>query len=181
MKTMKPIVVCLVAALLCSCQCSDTLSAVSDELSSAVTAEVSNPEFEKAQLVRVVDGDTVIVKLDGEEQRVRLIGVNTPESVAPESSGKENTPEGAAASEYTKSLLGDVKAVYLQRDTSEVDRYDRLLRYVWLEIPKDKTDINEITNKMLNAILLRDDVAEVTIYEPDDMYESEFRQIAEEE
>ena len=130
--------------------------------------------FKAAHFERVVDGDTIVVDIDGESYKVRLIGVNTPESVADkeylERTGKENTEEGKTASEYTKAVLEDVDTVFLQMDVSDTDRYDRLLRYVWLEMPNDPNNTYEIETKMLNAMLIRDDMAEVEIYKPDEKY-----------
>ena len=155
-----------------------TINDEQQEITPAVSYEDNTADkYQEATLIRVVDGDTLLVKIDGEKYRVRLIGIDTPESVAPEESGKENTEEGVEASEYTKKLLESTTTVYLQKDVSETDQYDRLLRYVWLEIPEDSTDIDEISNKMLNGILLRDNVAEVVVYEPDVMYVDQFQQI----
>ena len=92
-----------------------------------------------ALAIRAVDGDTVEVKVDGEKDnvKVRLLGVNTPESVDPrrpvECFGKE-------ASKHTASLV-DGKRVRLESDpqADEVDRYGRLLRNIILE---DGTDLN---------------------------------------
>ena len=118
------------------------------------------------------------MKIDGEKYRVRLVGINTPESVAPESSGKENTEEGREASEYTKELLKDTEYVWLQKDTSETDKFDRLLRYVWLEVPNDPRDSAEVAQKMLNGILIRNSYAEVVAYKPDTAYQDIFEYIA---
>ena len=143
--------------------------------------DINESEFQSANVERVVDGDTIIVIIDGESYRVRLIGIDTPESVAPanylEKSGKENTEEGAAASDYTKNLLSEVDTVYLQKDVSDTDEYGRLLRYVWLELPTDCMDIQEVEDKMLNGILIRDGIADVEIYQPDSLYESIFKEI----
>lgn len=132
-------------------------------------------EFEKAKLIRVVDGDTIIVEIQNNQYYVRMIGIDTPESVASEEylerTGKENTQAGKDASQFTKDVLSNIQTVYLEKDISETDRYDRLLRYVWLEIPGDKEDIEEISTKMLNAILLKEGVANAVVYEPDTSYE----------
>lgn len=132
-------------------------------------------QFQPATLIRVVDGDTIIVSIDGEEYRVRLIGVDTPESVHPDSS--RNTEEGMLASDYTKNLLKNTEMLYLQKDISNTDKYGRLLRYVWLEIPEDDSNINEIASKMLNGILLLDHVAEPKMYKPDVMHADDFQWI----
>lgn len=139
-------------------------------------------EFEKATLVRVVDGDTIVVEIGKEEVKVRLIGIDTPESVASKEyldrTGKQNSKEGEDACEYTKALLKNVTAVYLQKDTSDTDKYGRLLRYVWLEIPKDDTDLTEIAEKMLNGILVKAHVANVATYEPDTSHADDFEEIS---
>lgn len=68
----------------------------------------------------VVDGDTIKVTLNNEKYTVRLVGVDTPESVHPNK--EKNTVEGKIASDYTKSRLQD-KNVYVQKDVSGTDRY----------------------------------------------------------
>lgn len=137
--------------------------------------------LEAVTLVRVVDGDTLVVDYNGEECKLRLIGVNTPESVASkeylEKTGKENTKEGKVASEWVKDLLKNHETLYIQKDTSETDKYGRLLRYVWLEVPEDTRDIDEIKTKMLNGVLLDAGLAEVTIYRPDVEYADAFQAI----
>lgn len=77
-----------------------------------------------------VDGDTIMVNMNGHTETVRMIGVDTPETHKP------NTPVqcyGPNASAYTKSLIGDNR-VRLQADPLDTnrDRYGRLLRYVYL-------------------------------------------------
>lgn len=139
-------------------------------------------DLKKCTLIRVVDGDTIVVDYDGEELKVRLIGVNTPESVAPweylDYKGTTNSEEGIKASDWVKDLLADHDEVYLQKDTSETDKYGRLLRYVWIEVPSDINDIEEIRTKMLNGILIDKGIGEITIYHPDVRYADEFDEIA---
>lgn len=139
-------------------------------------------KFEKASIVRVIDGDTIVVNIDGKgEYDVRLIGINTPESVASaeylNKTGKENTKEGKYASEFTKTLLINYDFVYLQKDVSDVDEYGRLLRYVWLELPSDEYNLDEIATDMLNGILVKEGIAEVVKYDPDTEYYDEFKDI----
>lgn len=78
---------------------------------------------------RVVDGDTVKVTLDGQQVSVRLIGINTPETVKPDSPVECFGPE---ASDFAKALL-DGQPIVLEFDDSQgyYDRYDRVLAYVW--------------------------------------------------
>jgi len=76
------------------------------------------------------DGDTITVEMDGKEERIRMIGVDTPETKDPR---KPVQCFGKAASNYTKSLIGD-QPVRLEADalSDNRDRYSRLLRYVYL-------------------------------------------------
>jgi micrococcal nuclease len=103
------------------------------------------------QVVRVIDGDTIQVDVDGELERVRYIGMDTPETVHPrkpvECFGKEASARNAA-------LVGD-KKVRLERDVTDRDRYGRLLRYVWVD------------DTFVNLELVREGYAMVSTYPPD--------------
>lgn len=155
-----------------------------NSLSDIISSENNmNVRFVSARVVRVVDGDTIVVEIDGQEEKVRLIGIDTPESVASQEyldkTGKENTEAGKTASEYTKSLLTEGQTVYLEKDTSDTDRYGRLLRYVWIFVPNNKDDLTEIATKMLNGILIKDGYAEIATYPPDTYHKSDFEYIYE--
>src|SRR5438132_8306846 len=81
-----------------------------------------------AAVERVVDGDTIIVHIGGRRERVRLIGIDTPESVKP------NTPVqcfAIEASNRTKALLPPGTPVRLVADVEQRDKYKRLLAYVY--------------------------------------------------
>jgi len=108
-------------------------------------------EGEWAEVLRVVDGDTITVLLDGEVRRVRYIGINAPESVKPDSPVEFMGPEASAANE---DLVGE-RRVWLERDVSETDKYDRLLRYVWVD------------DLMVNGELVRLGYAHAGTYPPD--------------
>ena len=96
------------------------------------------PPGSPAIVTHVVDGDTITVQINSAKEKVRLIGVNTPETVDPR---RPVQCYGKEASAYTKSLLTD-KTVYLEADESQSDRdkYNRLLRYVWLDA---QTNVNK--------------------------------------
>lgn len=81
-----------------------------------------------ATVARVVDGDTIVVRIAGHEEKVRLIGVDTPETVDPR---RPVGCFGTEASNFTKSVLPAGTAVRLERDSEERDRYGRLLAYVF--------------------------------------------------
>ena len=120
-----------------------------------------------AVVTSVSDGDTVHVKLDGKDERVRLIGVNCPEVAHPEL-GIEEQPYGKEATAYTRERLSG-KAVYLEFDVQERDKYGRLLAYVWLEKPASGTE-EEARAKMYNARLLLDGYAQVMTVPPNVKY-----------
>ncbi|MCX7786992.1 MAG: thermonuclease family protein [Spirochaetes bacterium] len=92
-------------------------------------------QMAKATVTRVVDGDTIEVALEGKAYKVRLIGVDTPETVAP---GRAVERFGKEASQFTRSKL-EKKTVYLAFDWELNDRYGRLLAYVYLP---DRTCFN---------------------------------------
>jgi len=106
-------------------------------------------------VVGIVDGDTIDVEIDGETYRVRYIGMDTPEV----HSGEEwMGPEAAAAN----ASLVEGQEVVLEKDVSETDQFDRLLRYVWI----DEGD----GWLLVNLELLRLGVAQIATYPPDVKY-----------
>lgn len=107
----------------------------------------------QVEYVRTIDGDTLEVKNGNDKFRVRLIGVDTPESVHPDES--KNTDLGVAASTYTKTLLENTTKLYLQYGTDPEDNYNRKLCYVWLRNDVDKDDESDVENYMLNARLCK--------------------------
>lgn len=84
----------------------------------------------EAKVLRVVDGDTLKIQIADKDYKVRLLGVDTPESVSPKK--EKNTKEGKIASEYTKKNL-EGKDIVLEFDVSPYDRYGRLLAYVYVD------------------------------------------------
>jgi micrococcal nuclease len=92
------------------------------------------------ELVRVSDGDTIVVHWENKEESIRLIGVDTPEKFASDKLERDDAKSpltkkeiqrlGKLASEYTSSLI-DGKVLYLELDTEDRDRYRRLLAYVY--------------------------------------------------
>lgn len=86
------------------------------------------PGEPNAVVQRVVDGDTLVIESGGVEERIRLIGIDTPESVK---AGTEVECYAKEASANTEELLPEGTAVVLERDVEVRDRYDRLLAYVY--------------------------------------------------
>jgi len=120
----------------------------------------------RGTVVRVVDGDTAHIVIAGVREKVRFIGIDTPEST------RETEPYGKEASAYTRGLI-DGRTVWLETDAELRDRYGRLLAYVWLEEPTESTDA-EIRTKMLNARLLLDGYAQVYTFPPNVTYAEQF-------
>jgi micrococcal nuclease len=114
-------------------------------------------------VLRIVDGDTIVVEVierssgpglgdtsEGEEYRVRLIGIDTPESVRPGSPVECFAKEAGAAAE----ALVSGREVWLVKDVENVDSFERLLRYVY------------IGEEMANARLVANGYAHAFTYPP---------------
>jgi micrococcal nuclease len=108
------------------------------KVTTGAVARVANLMTGPFDVAKVVDGDTIDVMMNGEKTRVRLIGINTPEVVDPR---KPVECFGKEASAHAKDILTG-KKVSLESDPTQTDRdkYDRLLRYIFLE---DGTNFNE--------------------------------------
>ena len=146
--------------------------------SCSVEDRASLHRLEPATVLHVSDGDTLFVRLDdGREGYVRLVGIDAPESVNPDET--LNTPEGQAAADFVKTLVPPGTRVWLARDVSDVDRYGRWLRYVWLEEPDDVLDPDEVRERMLNGIIVASGHAEVKRYPPDVAYHEVLLSLAE--
>jgi len=104
---------------------------------------------------RVVDGDTI--ELESGE-KVRYIGIDTPETVNPK---KPVGCFGKEASEKNKELV-EGKNVILEKDVSEKDRYGRLLRYVWLAEASSSAK-----GMFVNLFLVKEGYASVSTFPPD--------------
>ena len=117
----------------------------------------AGPSF-TATVVRVVDGDTIQVQIGDRTEKVRYIGMDTPETHHPR---KGAQPGGREATEVNRRLV-DGKTVRLDLDVQERDRYGRLLAYVW------------VGRVMVNAELLRLGYAQVMTVPPNVAYHGEF-------
>jgi len=115
----------------------------------------------EAVVVRVVDGDTVVVEVGGVEENVRLIGIDTPESVARD---RPNECFGVEASQRLAELLPPGTVVRLTRDVEPRDVYDRLLAYV-----QRRTD-----GLFVNAAQVTDGYAVAKDYPPNTTYRADF-------
>lgn len=106
-------------------------------------------------VTRVIDGDTI--EIEG-GQKIRYIGIDTPETVDPR---KPVQCFGTEASNRNKQLVGG-KRVRLEKDVSETDRYGRLVRYVY------------VGDTFVNLVLVQDGFATSYTYPPDVKYQNQF-------
>jgi micrococcal nuclease len=112
-----------------------------DQLDSAPTGD-TNPVGESARVVRVFDGDSMNVEIDGSIVEVRMIGINAPEG---------DECHGDEARDALTDLLGDGPVV-LEEGTGDRDQFGRVLRYLWV----DGVDVNERMLELGHAVALSD-------------------------
>lgn len=115
-------------------------------------------------VTRVVDGDTIEVRSSKWDEKIRMIGVDTPEV---ESSSTEEECYGPEASQFTKDALPAGTCLWLTFDRDCLDPYDRTLAY--LHLGTGEQDFYQ-------RRLLRSGYASVLIYEPNDAFEATFEQ-----
>lgn len=119
-----PVVVVAVAML------TDAPDAAPDDASELVTVE------------RVVDGDTVLVEIDGRVERVRYVGIDAPELV-PADGGRAADCFGLEARERHAELVAG-RQLRITRDHSDRDRFDRLLRHAWVDVDGEWGHVGEL-------------------------------------
>lgn len=117
----------------------------------------TGPFGDRARVIRIVDGDTIVVTINGRSETVRYVGIDTPE---------RGQPGYRAATEANRDLVGG-QSIYLRRDISERDAFGRLLRYIYLE---DGT--------LVNRELIAQGWAQPVEYPPDTRHAAEFRRAA---
>jgi micrococcal nuclease len=136
-------------------------SASVGDIKQEVEIDISKP----FKVIRIVDGDTFVVEGD---ITVRLIGVNTPETVDPR---KEVQCFGKEASEYTKRLLTDSTVIFeIDKSQETFDRYGRLLAYVW------KISTSSEDRVFVNKDLIENGYAYEYTYSKPYLYQSDFRE-----
>lgn len=124
----------------------------------------SDSEVLEAEVIRVIDGDTIAVYVKGQEERIRMIGIDAPESVS--GNEDENTIYGEKASQYTEEHLPQGMKIYLTFDKEREDKYERMLAYVWLS-----NDVSN-TNNLYQKQMVEDGYALAYAYEPNTMYKN---------
>jgi micrococcal nuclease len=139
--------------ILISAQTSSIISKNTSSSVSTVKSASIDDNFYLAKVTRVIDGDTI--EIEGGES-VRYIGIDTPEL-------KSSDCYSVEARNKNKELVLD-RIVKLEFDKSKRDKYQRLLRYVWID------------DKLINEILVSEGFAESSMYEPDTKYQNRFDQ-----
>ena len=120
--------------------------------------------LEKVEFNRCIDGDTVSLKINGKVKRVRMLAIDTPESVTPE---KPVGYYGVDASKFTCNLMTDAHNIYLEYDdnSDREDKYGRVLAYVYAD------------DVMVQRELLKYGYAKVAYLYGDYKYTSEFKEL----
>ncbi len=147
----------------CETAPTDPLEAPSESARPSPTAgRAGTSALLTAEVIVIVDGDTIRVLVDGREELVRLIGINAPETGGPY---RDRECYGEEATDLVRELVPIGSTVQLERDQTDRDRYGRLLRYVWL--PRAGGEF-----VLLNEVLVAGGAARARSYPPDTTYQT---------
>lgn len=124
-------------------------------LSESDSGSADLPPCDWADVLHVTDGDTIVVDLDGDEERVRYIGIDTPET----GGFQVAEPFGKEATALNRKLV-EGERICLEKDVSETDRFGRLLRHPWLA-----------DGRLVSEVIVEDGLAEVVVFPPDEKYQ----------
>lgn len=144
----------------------DINTIVSSSPSTDTTSENNSNYAAVGTVIRVVDGDTYLLNISGTETKVRLIGVDTPESVAPETYDKENTEEGIMVSDIVKEKIKEGDILNVEYDVSKNDNYGRTLAYLYFS-----------NGVMVQDWLLSNGYAQVMTIQPNSKYADHFAEL----
>jgi micrococcal nuclease len=134
-------------------------------LLSSCSNESATDSPNSATLKHVVDGDTIDISISGKTERVRLIGINTPETKHPTKGIECFGPEASA---YLEQLLPKGTALRVERDIEARDIYGRLLLYIYVAD----------TGLFVNLDVVARGFAQPMVFEPNTAYKLEFAQAA---
>lgn len=123
-------------------------------------------DVEVGRVIRIADGDTVTIEVDGRRERLRYIGVDAPEMARADMGAPAEC--GAAQALDANRRLVDGRELVLERDVSDRDRFGRLLRHPWLA-----SDDGWI---LVSEALVSDGVIEARTFEPDTLREARLDQ-----
>ncbi|MFP7307170.1 thermonuclease family protein [Enterococcus faecalis] len=135
----------------------DFVQDLSQDVNEGFFKTISNNQRIPADFVRHVDGDTTVLRIDGKEQKVRFLLVDTPETVKPKTKVQ---PFGLEASKRTKELLSTASEITFEYDSgNKIDRYGRVLGYIFVD------------GTLLQKTLVREGLARVAyVKEPNTKY-----------
>lgn len=133
-----------------------------ENINTSLTKNEYSQKISEYEVIKVIDGDTVSINISGEKKTLRLIGVDTPETVHP---NKPVECFGIEASNYTKELLSD-EIISIEYDSSqgEVDKYGRTLVYIILP-----------DGRNFNEVLIKEGYAYEYTYDNSYKYQKEFK------
>lgn len=139
---------------------------ISNDINEKFTQTISNDQRIPADFVRHVDGDTTVLKINGKEQKVRFLLIDTPETVKPNTKVQ---PYGLEASKRTKELLSNASEITFEYDKGDkTDRYGRALGYIFVD------------GTLLQKMLVSEGLARVAyVKEPNTKYLAELEQALE--
>ncbi|MBX7152326.1 thermonuclease family protein [bacterium] len=128
----------------------------------------------QTQIIKIIDGDTFVIRYEGKEEKIRLIGIDTPESKANIKAGKDASrsgkdvetivAQGQSAKRFVETLIEPGSSVRVELDVQHRDKYGRLLGYLYLD-----------DGKMLNEEIIKAGYASPMTYPPNVRYEKRFR------
>lgn len=127
-------------------------------------------------VLRVLDGDTVVLESNLGPRIVRLIGIDAPETTHPEAGGKLFAAE---ASSFAQDLLTEGSDVWVELDLETVDAYGRLLAYLYNEDPLGEWLIEGSPARMVNLAIARAGFARIMTIEPNSVYADLFEDAVE--
>ena len=146
-------------------------------------ADISSQEsydsrYQEGLVTKIVEGDTLYADIDGVSEKIRFIGINTPEI---DVEAFKDDYFGRDATLFTTETLREAK-IYLEADKSGRDQHSRLLRFVWLDKPSDPSNptYDEIKTLLVNAMLVEGGYAYAHVYPPDDKYSKELKTLEKE-
>ena len=168
---MKLGIVSLSALLLASCDLTGAIDQTvghedaSQQPEAVLDSAEANLNSEQVTVDSVVDGDTVrIINQLGEKETVRMLLIDTPESVHPT---EPEPPYGKAASDYLASIISQGDTITLERGEVPTDKYDRTLGYLFIESENGPVNINQL--------MIEQGYARVAyVYEPNTKYLDDF-------
>lgn len=155
----------MMVGLLIGCeQVNQQVKELDSLLSSKETAasKIQKPKkVAQVKVLEVIDGDTIVVNLNGKKEKVRFVLVDTPETKHPT---KPVQPFGPEASAFTKKQLSG-QTIDLEFDVQERDKYGRVLAYIWKG------------NELFNVTLLEKGFARVAVFPPNTRYMDQFKEV----